>query len=141
MYAEGNYEAKIIAHGLVKSGNKGTPGLELRCEVVSNDRKVVTTTLWLSPAAILRSKALIGGLGFQGRIRQLDPRSGQAFVDLSGTLIDLKCKHEDYNGTLQERWEMSGGGNEPLPIDDFAKIDAAFAGEFMADDDDIPPFN
>jgi hypothetical protein len=140
MTPEGNYEGKILAHGLIKSSGKGTPGLEVRCEVATEGqgKKVVTTTLWLSPGAIKGSKSKIGGMGFQGRIRQLDPRAGDSFVDLSGTIVTLKCKHEDYEGKPQERWEIAGGGNEPLPLDDFDKVDAAFAGEFQAADEDVP---
>jgi hypothetical protein len=133
------YEGKIIAHGLIKSSGKGTPGLEIRCEVATEPeaRKIVTATLWLSPKALKGSKAKIGAMGFAGRIRQLDPRS-EDHISLVGTLVSLLCKHESYDDKPQEKWEISGGGNEPLPLEDFGRVDAIFAGEFMGDDNDIP---
>ena len=136
MTAPGTYEGKIIAHGLVKSGSKGTPGLDVRCEVATDQdgKKIVTTTLWLSPAAIKRSKSILGGLGFSGRIVNLDPRSS-SFVSLAGTLVNLKCDVENYEGTDREKWEISAGGNEPLPLEDFAAIDSRFAGEFASEED------
>ena len=159
MTEPGLYEGKIIAHGLVKSGNKGTPGLDVRCEVAipaltdqqpeavgsapwdvasapapAPARKVVTTTLWLSPAAIKRSKSILGGLGFSGRIMTLDPRS-HGHVSLAGTLVNLKCEVETYEGTEREKWEIAAGGNEPLPLEEFAAIDSRFAGEFDASDE------
>ena len=136
MTAPGTYEGKIIAHGLVKSGNKGTPGLDVRCEVATGGegKKVVTTTLWLSHAALKRSKSILGGLGFSGRIMTLDPRS-HGHVSLAGTLVNLKCEIETYEGTEREKWEIAAGGNEPLPLEEFAAIDSRFAGEFDASDE------
>ena len=153
MTEPGIYEGKIIAHGLVKSGNKGTPGLDIRCVVSlpappsaapwdesaptpapAEPKKVVTTTLWLSHAALKRSKSILGGLGFSGRIMTLDPRS-HGHVSLAGTLVNLKCEIETYEGTEREKWEIAAGGNEPLPLDEFAAIDSRFAGEFDASDE------
>jgi hypothetical protein len=84
-----------------------------------------------------RSKSILGGLGFSGRIVSLDPRSPN-HQSLIGTLVNLKCDVENYEGTDREKWEISAGGNEPLPLEDFEAIDSRFAGEFAAVDEDLP---
>ncbi|CAB4140525.1 hypothetical protein UFOVP398_46 [uncultured Caudovirales phage] len=131
MLQPGTYEGRVISHGLVKSGGKGTPGLDVRCEIDTGaeGKKTATVTLWLSRAAMERSKSTLGALGFVGKISQLDPRHPEP-LSLVGTVAPVRLDYEDYNGNKREKWEFALAGNRPLDVSEFANIDAAFEGAY-----------
>jgi hypothetical protein len=135
MLAEGKYEAKIMQHGLVKS-SKDTPGVEFRCRLAEPDQ-VVTVTLWLSGGALPRAKSVIGAFGFSGKISQLDPRHPN-HKSLAGEVVQLRCKHETYQGETRAKFEFIGGGSEAASPNEFEKFDALWDGEYIATDDDVP---
>lgn len=64
---EGTYNAKIISAKPVKSGDKGTPGLELKLKILDGPKsakgKVITDTLWATPKAYSRFRTLLEAAG------------------------------------------------------------------------------
>jgi hypothetical protein len=136
MKPEGDYQGTITTHGLVKSSS-GTPALQIRAEL--EDGETITTVLWLSSKAMDRAKGILGGIGFTGRISQLDPRAPEP-QSLKGKALKLRCKHETYKNALQEKWEIASGGSSLLPVAEFAAVDASWEGVAASPigDDDVP---
>ena len=144
-YTEGGlYKGKIVKWGLAESKAKKTPqifytiliesetddkGAEYECP--SNERTVYRALTESTVDWVLEELAK---LGFSGTsFAQLDPAHAQAH-DFTGTEVVVKCKHEEYNGKTQERFEFQLGGGGPAQMEQSAtkKLDSMFGAKLKA---------
>lgn len=110
MLAEGCYWGVPKRWGLGES-SKGTPYFFVECDVshIAVDSRYDALpapelrTLWfyLSDAAMDRSALSLKSLGFNGDFT--DPQIG----DEARKGIDLVCKHELYDGTNRDKWNLA----------------------------------
>jgi len=91
-----DYRGKPVSGRYTESKNKGTPGMEV-CFEISGHKKHIT--FWLTEKSEERTMLLLKDLGFNGDFE--NPK----FADIE---VSLQCKHEEYNGKMQERWAYWG---------------------------------
>ena len=79
--------------------------------------------LYLSDAAWPYSSKKLTALGFNGNFAQ-----PQFAAPTDDGWIHLACKHEDYRGTVREKWDLAGNGPERTapPADDLRRLTAKF---------------
>lgn len=104
IWEAGNYVGKPISGRYTESKQKGTPSVEVTFDVMGH-KKVIH--FYLSEKAEERSMLLLKELGFNNNWEAM------AFSDVE---VELQCKHEEYNGKPQERWNF-WGANQSAPID------------------------
>jgi hypothetical protein len=123
-YEEGVYRCEVVSQGLGESST-GTPQFVIRVKVLSElsggeevpvNSYERTSYLYLSEKAIESSIKRLKVMGFAGTsFRQLDPNA-QGFHDFSGTIIEMVCKHETYDGKDTEKWGVRISESKPLEI-------------------------
>jgi hypothetical protein len=145
-YPEGAYVGEIIKQGFGET-SKGNAQFFITCKVIGYPDKQNPNNFLAFPQNVKQYERTVfrvinentidfaiedlQQLGFEGTsFRELDPASPshQSFV---GNQVDLYCKHETYEGKLNERWQLSrpmSGGLEvkPLAADSLRKLDAMF---------------
>ena len=70
----------------------------------------------------------LAALGWQGnKWSELDPQT-QNYHSFVGQEIKVKCLHEEYEGTMQERWQLFSEAREVVPVapDKLRRLDDAF---------------
>lgn len=142
MYAVGKYRARVTAQALAPSKSKQTPQFVLTFQPIGMydpskpDGELAHCDAYERSIFRAITKGTIDfvmedleALGFQGTsFSELDPNNGNhhSFVDQE---IDVYCKHEEYQGKQQERWNISRGGGlqlEPMAKKDLATLDSLF---------------
>jgi hypothetical protein len=133
-YPEGAYVGEIMKQGFGETSN-GNPQFFITCQVIGYPDKNNPDNLVPFPSnvksyertifRVINEKTIdfaiedLQQLGFEGTsFRELDPSSPnhQSFV---GNMVDLYCKHESYEGKVNERWQLSRplGSLEVKPLE------------------------
>lgn len=154
-FKEGFYAGRITSRwGLGKSKDKGTPCIQWwvtpthRKEMgklvpmeTSGERTVIR---YLTEGTIDSVIKELRSFGYDyDSFDQIDPEHAEAF-DFEGIEVELRCKHETYEGEARERWEfaMLGGGSFVKPIErsDVSKLNTLF-GKHLKGGKAPPPAN
>lgn len=156
-YAEGNYAAQIVGQAIGRA-KTGTPQIVLGIKILRlpdgspdphNYGRTIFWSLTSGTADFVISK--LRRIGYQeSSFGPFDPKRID-HVSLIGRVIDVYCKHEQYqNGNPRERWDLARAAvkmpeMQPLTNDDVARLDALFDKEpahasdpAQITDDDIP---
>lgn len=138
VYEQGSYRCVVAEQGFSESKEKKTPCFFLRVqpfahcghggetEVPQQDR---TINLYLTDGTIDFVIEDLRALGWNGTsFDELDPESSNchSFV---GNEVPAFCEHEQYNGKIQERWNLRVRGArqaEKLPPDKLRSLNAMF---------------
>lgn len=136
-YDQGDYDVRITSQrfGTTESDNPFfaiTFQPTAKIDMETGDRidcggPVRTMRLFLSEKAAPHSIKKLRSLGWTGSsFGDLNPESGEhhSFVDQT---VVVRCKHEEYKGQPQEKWDFPhDGGLEIKPLDDkgMRKLDA-----------------
>ncbi len=116
-YDEGAYVGEVIGQALGEgTGAKKTPYFMLKVKVlgtpdgsggfIKEDRQYERSVyFYLTEKTVEFTAENLAGLGFRGKISELDPDHPKAHI-FKGQ-IDLYCKHEEYNGQWSEKWWLS----------------------------------
>ena len=138
-YKEGRYRAEVVNQGLGKS-KTGTPHFALRVKMLSQlvngeefDVRDYERTIYvyLNDKTVKYTIEKLERLGFDGSsFRQLDPSDPNA-CSFVGKLLELDCRHEEYNGEMSEKWDLAYAGSgelnlTPLEPTEVRKLDALF---------------
>lgn len=139
-FQPGTYLGRVVSQELGKSSKAKTPQVVIRFEILDEldamgepcglQYRGETRSVYLylkEGKSIEISLKALKLLGFSGTsFGHLDPENGD-FQDLSGTEAKLYCKHEEYEGEMQERWGISTPrDSQPLEASDLKKVDALF---------------
>lgn len=136
-YGEGNYSGVITQQAMTKAST-GTPQFVIRFRVLqcsdgSQVKQQYERTIYraLTEKTVEYVQKDLEALGFTGgSLRDLDP-TGPNFFDLSGKEIEVYCKHEQNNGEMREKWNISRGISKPiegvaLDQQSYRQLDALF---------------
>lgn len=138
-YPSGPYIGKVLEQNLGESKNKGTPQLVLKFQIINEVDRISGERLelerceerwvylYLTEKAMDMALKSLKALGYKrSSLKYLDPNV-DGFQDLAGTEVELYCKHEEYEGDLNERWSISTP-RETKPVDasSLRKLDALF---------------
>jgi hypothetical protein len=140
MYEQGAYDATVMSQGFGKSEKRGTPYFWLEVEPFAlidkytGEKKEVgrqprTIYVYITEKTIEFVAENLAAIGYNGSsFSDLDPvnEGHHSFV---GQEIRAYCKHEEYDGDMREKWQISGGGgpsHEPLGKSAQMAIDKLF---------------
>lgn len=130
-FNQGEYVARVTSWGLTESKNKKTPQFVLRFTPIGkinpNDPTGATLSCPNYERSVYRAitkntvNFLIEDLQYLGynkaSFKYLDPDEEGAH-DFSNLEIRVRCDHEEYNGNVQERWNLArDGGAELVPLE------------------------
>lgn len=168
-YNAGRYVGEVIDQQLGKSKNKGTPQIAITFQIVgmvneadpdgnllSCDQHQRTVFMFITEKTSEFICENLAKLGFRGKsFSQIDLDDPQA-SSMVGNQAELYCKHEEYEGELKERWNLSRGAGRvevvPLESKESRKLDAMFGktlsrftteanGEDLRDESEAIPAN
>jgi uncharacterized protein (TIGR02996 family) len=138
------YKGTIVKWGLSESKAKKTPQVfftvSIKCETDDKggefDCPSYERTVWraLTDNTVDYVVEELGKLGFTGSsFAQLDPDHPQAH-DFLDQVVTVKCKHETYEGKINEKFEFHLGGTGPKKMESGAakKLDSLFGGKLKA---------
>ncbi len=148
VYEDGKtYRAKIVKWGMSEA-KTGTAQVFFNC-LIENEIKGEdlldcpeyerTIFLPITEKAIGFTVAKLQKLGYdKPSFDELDPGHANAF-DFAGIAVDIRCKHDEYQGKVIEKWDFSGGGFEGQPVEKtkVSKLNAAF-GHFLKNNAKAP---
>jgi|SRR5580700_1124429 hypothetical protein len=144
-YAPGRYWGHVTANALGKN-KKDNPQLVIRFEVrggidpqdpdgaLLNTGEIYERTMYrvITDKTVDWVKKDLQALGFEG----------QGFADITdncfaGKDLVFECKHEDYEGSTNERWQIAHGSGalevKPLEPAEIRKLDALFGSALKKD--------
>ena len=117
-YPPGRYLGRLTGQSLGKSKVKGTPQVALTFEIMKGLETATsrhageecyerTVYLYLVEGVALDiAREGLAAIGFNRKsIGSVDP-SGLDYQDMTGVEVELKCKHEEWDGKPRERWEI-----------------------------------
>lgn len=120
MTPEGIYQGLLVNATYAKWGAKETPGMRLDFKCIAYKTTVsagweklrepvdASVYLYTSDKSWEYTEAKLYKLGFNGKFRE-----PQFADDTYESGVVLNCKHEDYNGKTQVRWDVSFGSAKP----------------------------
>lgn len=116
---KGRYKADIVSATFDTSSKSGTPQLSIDLDVYNEGKPtgfIRTTRMFLTDKTLGTDakpgfvKRTLAALDFNNDMAS--PAFGK------GVGIEVECRHEDYNGKTQEKWEiMSPRESRPIPED------------------------
>lgn len=112
MREQGRYQGNITASVFAAAKNTGSPQFVIECEVFTLDGTPSGTAkvyLSCSDKAWDYTEPKLKRLGFNGDFEKPEFSNGQG--------INLTCKHEEYQGKQQEKWDLGGGMPQPAGAD------------------------
>lgn len=120
-YDPGAYIGEVISQSLGTS-KKGTPQFTLRFKVLAMAdgvavRQQYERTLYmpLTEKTVRFAKEALQRIGFTGNnFQQLDP-ARPGYHNFAGLETQFYCKHEEYMGQTNERWQISRYATPPKP--------------------------
>lgn len=138
-YSSGPYIGRVLEQNLGESKNKGTPQLVLKFQIINEVDRITGERLelerceerWvylhLTEKAMDMALKSLKALGYKrSSLKYLDPNT-DGFQDLAGTEVELYCKHEEYEGDMNERWSVSTPRDtKPVDASSIRKLDALF---------------
>lgn len=140
-YQPGNFIGRVTHQALTETST-GKPSFNLTCQIVeevdqfgtscpvdkSYERTVYSV---ITEKTMPRFLEFLKLLGFNKMsLKFLDPNTS-GFCDFTGQDVPLWCKHEEYEGELKEKWNVSLPRGErepakPLEANQVRKLDALF---------------
>lgn len=140
-FEPGKYRGRLQQHSLTEA-KTGTTQIAWVFEIIGQyiggnlgecplSGKLRTVFRALTEATAERAASEARSLGLQGSDwGALDPDSGDAFQNLAGAETDLFCKHDEYQGNVNEKWELVGGSFQftKAGADKIRKLNAQFGG-------------
>lgn len=140
-YQQGRYRVRVAAQSFSASKNnspqfvllvtpighynQGRPGGGL--EVCDNYERTIFLTITDKSIDFVIDK--LAAIGFDGRsFTELNPETPN-HVSLVGIEFDATCKHDEYQGVLREKWDVSTmavSPGEPLDGSALRKLDARY---------------
>lgn len=140
-YEQGDYAAKVTDQAFGQADNEAKTAFFAltvqpiaKLDLETGDRTSVdpfnrTIRMFLSEKAAPHTIKKLRTLGFEGvSFAELNPETDGHF-SLVGQEVVVRCKHEEYQGKQQERWDFPGDGGAGIkPLDDkgMRKLDALF---------------
>lgn len=103
---EGQYQGKVVSLKLGSSSKKGTPLVEVEVEIQGHRKRVQ----WYLTGATEQYTI--------EKLRRIRADLSTEPPTFSDDDFDWTCKHEDYNGKPQEKWDLAAGsGIKPMDDD------------------------
>ncbi|MEM9066270.1 MAG: hypothetical protein AAGB51_12360 [Planctomycetota bacterium] len=124
MIEAGYYSAAVTGIEFGEAST-GTEGIGVQFELLNNGERTGASRkafLWLSPNAKQYTIDKLKRIGFNGDI------DNPAWSDEP---IEVECRHEVYDGTDREKWDIAGGGGvQPLTDDKRRRLKSSLRAEF-----------
>jgi hypothetical protein len=139
-FLAGEYVANITDWGLGESRNKKTPQFIVRFRILGkiNPNEPLgqlmqcptderTLYLYITPKTKDMFERALGYLGYDRDSFRFLNRNIDGAHDFLGKEINVRCEHEDYEGSINERWSLSIP-SEIKPLDDMRimELDSMF---------------
>lgn len=103
---EGQYQGKIVSLKMGSSAKKGTPLVEVEVEIQGHRKRVQWYLTGASEQYTIE------------KLRRIQANLATEPPTYSGDDFDWTCKHEDYNGKPQEKWDIAANsGIKPMDDD------------------------
>jgi hypothetical protein len=146
-YNKGRYWVEVIDQALGASKAKGTPQFVLKVSILGTvnedepdkydacqpgDRSIY---LYFTPKSAEYALQDLQSIGFdKTSMKYLSPET-PGYHNFNGTTFIAECRHEEYNGDSQEKWQIAGDRGlsiEPLDPAKVRELDSLFGSALKA---------